>query len=627
MKQCIYFVLLFFTLSLTYSQNGAQVLNDSALDIYKDDHQKAISILEDGLVIAQKDNDKKEIGRLKNSLGIVYRDLGTFDKAKTLSLEALNYTNDSIISASAYNNIGVVNRNLGLYDEAIEYLIKALSIYEAKNMRRESATTHNNIGIVYSFNNIYDKAIEYHLKAKADFEKLDDKKGISEVYNNIAIIYANEGNLTKALEYFQYSLKIEQILNDKKGIAESANNVGAVYYYMSQIDSALVYFEKSATLEKEIGNFAGLGASYNNIAQVLLEYNRVPQAKKYIDSAYATAKKYKVATDIEMALENYSTYYSANNQPEKALIYYKDFTAFKDSIHNQNTKNKIAELEIEYQTEKKEKEILAQRADLAEKELDLNRKNTQVIGLIILAVLLFILGYLFYSQQKLKNKQLQRESELKEALVKIETQNKLQEQRLEISRDLHDNIGAQLTFIISSLDNLKYGFQLPEKLSNKLDSIGRFTTSTIHELRDTIWAMNKNEITIDDLQARISNFIEKADKASEKITFSFHTENVNDTIKFTSVEGMNIYRIIQEAIHNALKYANPTEITVKIQEVNNAVVIQVIDNGKGFDIETVEFGNGLNNMKKRAHELEAEIEINSNPKRGTSIIVKKAINK
>ena len=91
----------------------------------------------------------------------------------------------------------------------------------------------------------------------------------------------------------------------------------------------------------------------------------------------------------------------------------------------------------------------------------------------------------------------------------IELQNKLHEQRLAISRDLHDNIGAQLTFIISSVDSLKYAFADGNpKLEDKLNNISSFTKETIYELRDTIWAMNKEEITIEDLKTRISNFIE-----------------------------------------------------------------------------------------------------------------------
>lgn len=78
-----------------------------------------------------------------------------------------------------------------------------------------------------------------------------------------------------------------------------------------------------------------------------------------------------------------------------------------------------------------------------------------------LTFIIKLIGFLVYNQQKLKNRQLHKENELRDALIQIETQNRLQEQRLRISRDLRDNIGAQLTFIISSIDNLKYGFNLP----------------------------------------------------------------------------------------------------------------------------------------------------------------------
>src|SRR5690606_7568364 len=135
--------------------------------------------------------------------------------------------------------------------------------------------------------------------------------------------------------------------------------------------------------------------------------------------------------------------------------------------------------------------------------------------------------------------------------------NSLQEQRLTISRDLHDNIGAQLTFIISSIENLQYGFKITnEKLTNKLTNISSFTKETIYELRDTIWAMNKDKISLEDLQIRTTNFIEKAAIASEGMELKFDVDpELNKDTTFTSVQGMNIYRIIQEAINNALKYA------------------------------------------------------------------------
>ena len=622
MKHLPLTLLLMFCSLMSFSQKSALELNTTAMETYKSDPNKALAILEDALKISEEHNDLNNIARSSNNMAIVYRDLGRFEESKTLSIGALN-VKDSLILASAYNNIGVVNRNLALYEEALENFLKALKIYEAKKMDKEVATTHNNIGLVYSFNAINDKAIEYHLKAKDVFEKLDNKKGISEVYNNIAIVYANSGDLDKALDYFKYSLDIEEELNDKKGMAESVNNVGAVHYYMGNIDSALVYFNTSVKIEKSIGNDAGVAASYNNIADVLIENGKSSKAKTYIDSAYYFANQSKVAVDIEASLHNYSRYYEEENDLRKALDYFKKVTQFNDSISNVETNEKIATIEIAFQTEKKEKEILSQRADLAEKELSLNKKNTQLLGLGVLAVLLSLLGYLFYNQQKLKNRQLQKENELKDALIKIETQNRLQEQRLRISRDLHDNIGAQLTFIISSLDNLKYGFKLPEKLDAKLETISKFTSTTIYELRDTIWAMNKSEISLEDLQSRISNFIEKADASSEGVSFKFHS-NSEDTenLKFSSVNGMNIYRIIQESINNALKYADAKHITVSFSSEGEQLVFKISDDGKGFDIQKIQMGNGINNIEKRAHDIGAKLVIDSQEAKGTTITLK-----
>ncbi|HET8838166.1 MAG TPA: ATP-binding protein, partial [Flavobacteriaceae bacterium] len=295
----------------------------------------------------------------------------------------------------------------------------------------------------------------------------------------------------------------------------------------------------------------------------------------------------------------------------------------RDSIHNTEIKEKIATLNIEYQTEKKENKILQQRADLAEKELKLKQKNILLYGSLGLALLLGLLGYLLFNQQKLKTTQLRKEGELRTALAKIETQNKLQEQRLRISRDLHDNIGAQLTFIISSIDNLKYGFsEISGRLGEKLAGISSFTTQTIYELRDTIWAMNKNTITFEDLQARISNFIEHAGHLSEKIEFSFQIdENMNENHSFTSVEGMNIFRIIQEAVNNAVKYSDATTISIDVSQTNENFLIEIKDNGKGFDFQHITPGNGLNNMKKRSRDIHSKISFVSEPNQGTSVLL------
>ncbi len=135
--------------------------------------------------------------------------------------------------------------------------------------------------------------------------------------------------------------------------------------------------------------------------------------------------------------------------------------------------------------------------------------------------------------------------------------------------------------------------------------------------------MNKNNITFEDLQTRISNFIDNAKIASEKTSFNFDIDsNVNVVYLFTSVEGMNIYRIIQEAVNNALKYSEASEVTVKISDEGNSFIITINDNGKGFDKEKIEAGNGLLNMQKRSREIGAKVEISSSMSNGTNVEIK-----
>ena len=84
---------------------------------------------------------------------------------------------------------------------------------------------------------------------------------------------------------------------------------------------------------------------------------------------------------------------------------------------------------------------------------------------------------------------------------------------------------------------------------------------------------------------------------------------------------MNIYRIIQEAINNTIKYAEADAIEVSITENKSELQIEIKDNGLGFDQKNIELGNGINNMRKRARDIGANLDIKSGNNSGTSITI------
>ena len=524
--------------------------------------------------------------------------------------------------ADGYSQLGLVYSYQGKYEESTKSTIEAITIYEKLNQTDKIAGYYAGLGYSMKYRDLKN-ALYYMQKGKAVAEANKLEELLKDIYNNYGVLKEINNELDSALYYFNRGLEIKIKINDTIGIPYSWSNMAGAYGLQENFSKSREYFNKSLQQRLVWADSLGIAENYTQLGEVFMAEKKWSDAIPFMHKSLPISLKKQYRNLTQYNYKMLSDIFKKLNNTDSALYYFEQYSAIKDSVHSIKVQESIAALNIEFETEKKQNEILEQRAQLAEKDLEVRRKNTFIFGSLGLALILGLLGYLLYNQQKMKNRQLQKEAELTSALAKIETQNKLQEQRLRISRDLHDNIGAQLTFIISSIDNLKFGFSdIGEKLGNKLNSISSFTQQTIYELRDTIWAMNKENITFEDLQTRIANFIEHAKNASGRTDFSFNIdENVDETHIFSSVEGMNIYRIIQEAVNNALKYASADEIEVNISEKENKYTVEITDTGIGFNPDTTELGNGLNNMKKRAREIGGNIKFVSKMGKGTKVVL------
>ncbi|UKM64814.1 sensor histidine kinase [Flavobacteriaceae bacterium GSB9] len=576
------------------------------------------------LSLAKQTKNEQGIAQAYNDLGILYYDISDFNTAIAYYKNAMDYregVKDSMGMASAYNKLGIAYKRLFKMDSAIFYATNALKIYQAKNHLKYASIIKNNIGNIYHDLKQYDKALETYLEVVSTYKGINDLIGLSHSYTNIGNVYLSLKDTVQSLNYYKKGVEISKSNGFKKELGTLYNNIGGIYKEQNKYREAMEAFEKSLKIRQEIRDNYGVASTVINMGSVLVSTGALRSAEKNLRLGLKLAKETDAKELQQGAYSSLLSYYAIKKNADSVLHYQKLYKSIQDSIFSDRVTKEVAEIQEKYNASQREKQILMQRTNLAEKELDISRKNMQLLGLGVLVVVALLLGYMLYAKQKLKTRQLRKESELKEALIKIETQNRLQEQRLRISRDLHDNIGAQLTFIISSVENLQYGFKITnEKLTDKLNGISNFTKKTIAELRDTIWAMNKRAITLEDLQARISNFIDNANLSSSGINFEFNVNsNVEKTVGFTSVKGMNIYRIMQESINNALKYAQPTVVQIDIKKDKGKIVFAVTDNGVGFNETEVEKGNGLNNMQKRADEIGAVLKIESRLNSGTKI--------
>ncbi|MDX1286255.1 MAG: ATP-binding protein, partial [Draconibacterium sp.] len=299
------------------------------------------------------------------------------------------------------------------------------------------------------------------------------------------------------------------------------------------------------------------------------------------------------------------------------LKYQALHTQYQDTLFQQTLNREITDIQEKYNTAQRLSEISSQKDLLLQNELKLKNRNLLnyllLFGLVLLGVIIFGL----FKRYKHKRREYQQELILKES----QTFNKLQEQRLQISRDLHDNIGSQLTFIISSINNLSFLTKSSnEKLRSKLNEINSFAMDTIAQFRDTIWAMNSDVIQLEDFQGRVLSYIEKAKSSTTGILFVFDA-NVSTPLIFSATEGINLFRVIQEAINNAIKHGNPSQISIVLKTTGQKFQVIITDDGSGFDINGVSTGNGLENMKKRMEAIGGKIMITSKGDRGTEIIL------
>lgn len=521
--------------------------------------------------------------------------------------------------AESYANAALTFYFQGKYDQDLSYSLKTLRLYEKSGNRERLAFHLGETGYRMKRRDMA-RAQAYMEKGKRMAERYGYTKPLLALYNNYGVLKEMQGQLDSALFFYNRSLSTQRKANDSAGIPYSLNNIAGVHLMRKEYDQAEPIFRLALDIRTRRRDRIGMAETYTSLADLAASRGRRGEAMGWARKALALADEMGYLNLAANSHRILSEQYEKAADPVQALMHYKAYTRSKDSILNKDTNSRIAELEVEYETGQKEKALAVQKASLLEKDLEVRRSQMTIAAVSVLALFTAVCGYLLWRQQRMANRQQQREFTLQAAIARIEAQNRLQEQRLSISRDLHDNIGAQLTFIISSVESLRYGFRIQNpSLIEKIGRITDFTRSTIVELRDTIWAMNHADITFEDLKARILNFVEKAKMAAEDVRFTFAIGPGLERMTLSSVAGMNLYRVIQEAVNNALKYASPHEIRIDAALSGGYVTLSVADDGTGFDTEAGSEGNGLPNMAKRMEDIGGECRITSEAGKGTLV--------
>ena len=191
--------------------------------------------------------------------------------------------------------------------------------------------------------------------------------------------------------------------------------------------------------------------------------------------------------------------------------------------------------------------------------------------------------------------------------------------RSDISRNLHDEIGATLSSINIYSEVARKKNNNPES-NQLLNKIYEASTKAMDSMSDIVWYINPKNDVLENMFVKMREYALPLLEA-KNVQVTFNTMPVIDIIKLSMQQRQHVFLIFKEAINNIAKYAAAKNVLINVYKNEHTLLIGIIDDGNGFDNTKIQIGNGLQNMQHRCDALKGKLLITSTINKGTSIQV------
>jgi signal transduction histidine kinase len=596
-----------------------RVLNDLSWHYKNIDIDTAMIYAREAVSMARKGGYKNLMAESYNSLGSAKQAADEYDSALSLlqvSIQLKSEIGDSTSIAGVLNNIGIIYDEKGDYDKALGSYFKGLRIAERTGKETMQAYILSNIGVVYKKQKQYDKVLTYYSTALELYKKLNSPFGISVTSGNIGSVLIQTFQYEKSITYSQIAKKGYEDLGYVRYVPYTLGNMAIAYDSLHQRKSAEEYYFTAFNQHMTFGNIYEAAYNAKNLVFFYLKNNEVKKANSYAPRAIALATKIGAKEMLRDSHHAMSLIHARLGQYQDAYRQQLKYTSLKDSLFEEGRTKTVLELQVKYETELKERKVSEQKAMLAVNELLLQESNNRELVLASTSILLVIVGILFYQNQKTRRRKLKQEAHFKLQLAEIKLENEIQQDRLRISRELHDNIGSRLLFFYTAIDNLSESPSSGNR--DKIEQLSVFAKNTLHELRRTVWFINKQSVTLDELKLKLTEYFDFLNQSPQLLIHV--VVNADPALVLRSGGAEAVFRVAQEAVSNSIKHAQATRIDIRLESIDERRLrLQVVDNGSGFASNKTHEGNGLKNMNVHAGSIGGAIDVISNVNSGTTI--------
>ncbi len=425
------------------------------------DAEKAKLYLDKELELATSLGNPDLIARAKMDEGNYYgvkSDFAAAEKSYTEAKRIYGESNDSLSMAKVLNNMSRVLFFKGNLEGALKAALEAARINERLNTSKiELIGNYMSIGNTQSALARYDSSLEYYKKAEAIALEEDIPLRLAQVRHNLGENMKWLERYPEALPYFNKNVEYYTSVQNEFKLANTYNSLGTVYFEMDSIKKAKHYFEKSYAITEKFGIKEGMAFNARNLGRISMKENDPKMALDYYTIGMNHSLESNSRSILVADYNNVSNAYAALGNYKNAYNYKAKHQELNDSIYRKENIDKLSELEIQYQTEKKEAEIALQGEEI--KTLNLQAKNDQLTKTLFgigMFSFIAIAGLLYFGfKQRIKKNKIAQEKQ--EAILTQEIEFKKKELTAQTLHLVQKN-----TFIQELKDNLEKIKQSPE---------------------------------------------------------------------------------------------------------------------------------------------------------------------
>lgn len=627
---------------------------------YLNSFDSAIFYLNRGIQYDLENGLRENLPSKYNNLGLCFRRTQWFyDSSKTYYLKCIDASEKSKDLSSlskCQNNLANLYKGLGFYEEALDMYLENVKLRESTSDSIGLVSTYNNLGNLFAEQKKFQKALSYYQHNLKIGTRLGDSLQLAKAFNNIgsilydsisydsvytvknfissnlietrasALAVSSRQLLDSASANFDYAARIYSKAASpsfKFRLAGTLNNKGNISLIKNEFDSAILLYTASIKLYQEINEKVKIGEALNNLGNAYRLSESFDFAMIQFLKASSIAKSSgnkRLETQISW---NIAKTLRSQKKDRPAFNFLLDYHFGNDDMWNSERDRIIEDMEVKYQSQKKERQIELQQSEIRTRTI---QRDNLTITLIVALSLTLVIIFLYQQRQRVvrqlrkKDKSifdqriddLLQEQEIKSLSASLETQER---ERKRIAEDLHDRLGSMLSSVKLHYDSATSSNENQKKFKKAADILDE----TIRETRKIAYNLNSGVLAkfglvpaLEDLKGTI--------ESTKKIEVELNVHNIDE--RLTNDLEVNIYRVIQEAVSNALKHSSASQITIQLtRHDDDHLTLMIADDGTGFDSKEKSMGMGLQNMEARMSKFEGEVTIDSRKGHGTTITV------